>query len=227
VRLALSSLCALALFGAAPAFAQDNPTPVEAPSTEARSPNFLGLTGLLYTPSAYVQGNRDASAFFFAHSDFFGGGALVGLGDRAEIGVSIFKTDSTFGDDVDVLLNGKFQLLKETDKLPAFSVGVADAFDSLDIGTSWYLVASKYFTRRQTDQPFALKGHVGYGGGIYDEEIFAGADLFFNRSMGLMAELVNGRFNVGARWQSGGFAATVGLFNFSRIGAGLSYTAHF
>jgi hypothetical protein len=97
----------------------------------------------------------------------------------------------------------------------------------LDVDPSWYVVASKYFTRRDTDADFALKGHLGFGGGIYDEEIFAGAELFFNRNLSAIAEFVNDDFNIGARWAMRGFTATIGLFDFEDLGGGIAYTARF
>lgn len=220
---ALAGLFALTLVLAVPAFADDVET-VARPNTEARTPNFLGATGLLYTPTAYTQGDRSGSLSLQGNSDFFGGSAVVGISDRLEIGIGVVDFDDDLGGDTEVLVNAKFQLLKETNQLPAISVGVIDAFDQLDVDPSWYVVASKYFTRAQTNQDFALKGHVGFGGGLYDEEVFAGAELFYKQNISLLAEFVNSDFNIGGRYHYKGWSATIGWFDFKSIGGQLAYS---
>lgn len=223
MRTTTVGLFLLALLVAAPAFAE--PEAVPAPSTEARTPNFLGATGLLLAPSAYVQGNGDVT--LFAHggggNDFAGGGAVGGILNRLEVGFTV----ASFRGDIDFLANAKLNLLRESRSLPAISIGVIDAFDQLDVDPSAYVVASKYFTRGDTNQRFSLKGHVGFGSGVYDLEPFAGAELFFDRHLSAMAEFVNDDFNIGARYNYRGFHATIGLFDFSHIGGGLGYTMRF
>lgn len=221
------SLCALALalaFPAAPAVAQDVEEESTVPATESRIPNFLGTTGLLNIPSAYTPGDRGASAFIAGTSGFFGGGATVGITDRFEIGFGVLDFDDDLGGDTEFLLNLKANLLQERENVPAISVGVIDVTDSLDADVSWYVVASKYFTRASTDTPFALKGHLGYGGGIYDDEIFAGAELFFQPYLSLLAEYQNDDFNVGGRFHWNAFSATLALFDLSKIGGQITYS---
>lgn len=220
----LLAACLLPLAASAPAKAQD-PVPVARPSSEARVPNFLGATGLLLAPSAYVQEPGAITPFFSGESRFVAGGVVAGVVDRLEVSGTILGGDNGFaGNDTEFLANAKFQLLKETPNLPAFSVGVIDAFSQLPGDPSWYVVASKYFTRADTEQRFALKGHIGYGGGIYDQDLFAGAELVFDRKLSALAEFVNDDFNLGARYQQGAFGATIGLFDFSQLGGGVSYT---
>jgi hypothetical protein len=226
MRKALIGLVALTLYAAAPASAQL--IGVERPVTEGRVPNFLGATGLLLAPSAYTQFNREGTGYFHATSGFYGGGAVVGLGDQFEVGLTVLSTRRSGGRrGTDLLANAKFNFLRETDNIPALSVGVVDAFSDFARRASWYVVASKYFTRAEVEQDFALKGHLGFGGGVYNERVFAGAELFFQPNLAGMAELVNGRFNLGGRYHAGPLSATLGLFNFSRIGGGLAYTVAF
>lgn len=224
MRYSYVGACLLALATAGPAFAQADATTEVKPSTEARVPNFLGSTGLLLTPSAYTQGDRRISGFIGGTSDFFAGGIVGGIGSRLEVGLGGFDPD---GGDTEFLLNAKYNLLRETNKWPSISVGVIDAFDDISDDASWFVVASKYFTRSELEQRFALKGHVGFGGGVFDEEIFAGAELFFDRSLSGIAEVANSDFNFGARYTSGGFAATLALFDFDHLGGNLSYTVRF
>jgi hypothetical protein len=214
----------LLALAAVPAFAQTDATPVKAPVTEARTPNFLGATGLLFAPSAYVQSDRDASVYFNGGNGLIDGGAVAGIGNRFEVGVTGFHIE---GGETNALVNAKFNFLQEKKSMPAISAGIIDGFNALRGDHSWYVVASKYFTRGDTDQRFSLKGHLGYGGGLFDDEIFAGAELFFDRNLSAMAEFVNDDFNIGARYTYRGFTGTVGLFDFDRIGGGVSYTAHF
>ncbi|MFN3648878.1 MAG: hypothetical protein ACK47B_04780 [Armatimonadota bacterium] len=226
MRLMAIGAALLGLLAAAPASAQD----VEPISTEnrVRLPNFLGTTGLLYTPSAYTIGDRTGAAHIHGNSDFVGGGVLAGFSDRFELGVTVLDLDDDIGSgDTEFLLNGKFLLLEERDNVPAISFGVIDALSELNGDVSWYVVASKYFTRADTEEDFALVGHLGYGDGIFDDSIFAGAELIFNRNFSAMAEFQNDDFNVGVRGRWREFAATVGLFDLKHFGAGVSYNARF
>jgi hypothetical protein len=163
-------------------------------------------------------------------SDFGAGGVIAGIRNRLEVGVTLLDADNEFaGGDTELLANAKLNLFRETLTLPAFSVGILDAFDALDRDPSWYLVASKYlvryFVRALTGQEIALKLHVGYGGGLYDQDLFAGAELFLPRGMSAMAEISNGEVNLGIRYHAGRFRATLGLFDLDHAGGGINYTA--
>ena len=221
----LLSACLAVLAIAGPACAQ-----VPRPAADAtRSPNFLGATGLLYTPDAYTIGNLRGSAYFHANSDFYGGGATAGITDRFEIGAAGIKGDganrSIFRtNDTEFVPNAKLNLLKEGILLPALSVGVIDPFSELKSDASWYVVASKYITPGPVRNLFSLKANVGYGDGIYDDDVFAGLEFVFNRRLGAMAEFHDGKWNFGGRFTWGGLGLTVGLFDTKHFGGGLSYT---
>jgi hypothetical protein len=222
------TLCILAMSLSVPAIAADVEEESTLPSTEARVPNFIAATGLLYAPSAYTVGDRGASAYAAGNASFFGGGAVIGITDRFELGLGVLDLDSDLGGDTQFLLNAKFNILAEKNQWPGLSVGVIDALDEFDGGVSWYVVASKYFTRADTDQRFALKGHLGYGGGtFFDEDLFAGAELFFRPNFSAMAEFVNDNFNVGGRLHWKAFTATVALFDFSDLGGQITYNVRF
>ena len=223
-------LALAALMAASPALAQQtdaDPVPTE---NRTRFSNFLGITGLLYTPSAYTLGDREVAAHFHGNADYYGGGFLGGLRDRFEAGLTIVNSGGrSYFDrgETEFLLNAKLNLLRETDNVPAISVGVLDAINELKKDSSWFVVASKYFTRRQTDQDFAVIGHIGYGDGIFDDGVFGGAQLQFNEYVNAMFEHHDGRFNVGVRGRWEGFSLTLGLFHLKHIGGGVSYTASF
>jgi hypothetical protein len=205
---------------------------VPRPTGEARVPNFLGATGLLLVPSAYLQKDRQLSAHVGGTSDFLGGGAVLGFANRLEIGVAGVDADAgVAGGESGILANAKLGVLQETLTMPALSVGVIDAFDALDRDASWYVVASKYvigyFVQGLTGQQIAAKLHLGYGGGLYDQEIFAGAELFLRGPLSGMAEVANGEVNLGGRYHARHWTATVALFDFDQIGGEVVYTMAF
>jgi hypothetical protein len=226
----LRAICILALacLAIAPVSAGERPSLLRGGTT---SPNFLGATGLLFIPSAYTVGDRGVAGHAYFTDDFRTYGGLVGPIDRLEVGASYFDADG-FGDD-GVLLNGKFMLLKENAFLPGVSVGVIDALDELNADPSWYAVASKALPRfLPVVGGFTV--HAGFGGGIYDEELFAGVEWQIGTpldaipltrpTVAAMAEFMNGDFNVGLRGRYRGFAATLGVFDFDNFGGGISYT---
>jgi hypothetical protein len=190
------------------------------PAAEARVPGFLGPTGLLQTPSAYVLRNREASAHFGGDADFAAGGVAAGIGGRLEAGVTLREGGGG------AWVNAKANVLPETLLRPALSVGIVDAFDASR--ASGYVVASKYvipyFVEALTGRTgFAIKLHIGYGGGIYGHDVFAGTELILDNGLSGIAELSGGRANLGVRWLRQNLSATVGLFDFDRIGGIVSF----
>ncbi len=197
--------------------------------------NFLGTTGQLYTPSAATVGDKGIGAHAFFHEDFENFGVLGGISDRFELGLNFFNPD---GRDSGFLLNAKFAALKESLALPGIAVGVIDAFAQVNNDPSWYVVASKGFP----DFLPVLGGarvHVGYGGGIFDNEPFASVELGLGTPLDLiplpqlrpsfnfLAEYIARDVHLGIRGRYRGFAATVGVFDFEDLGGGVSYIARF
>lgn len=195
------------------------------------TPNFVGSTGLLQTPSADTVGDKGFSVFAGFNSPFDTYGLLFGPMDRLEVGVSFFDVD---GGSDGFSINAKFELLQETDVIPGFAVGIVDAFDEIDRGTSWYVVASKDIGRLIPIRPLDLKAHLGYGGGFYDNEPFAALEFGIATPLDVapgrprfsfIPEYRNGNVNLGLRGKWRGFGATVAVFDFDSIGAMFSYTA--
>jgi hypothetical protein len=217
----------LVLVLAAPSMARAEPP--ARPAGEERVPNLLGATGLLLVPSAYLQRDRQLSAFVGGTSEFVVGGVAAGIHNRLELSVVGVDGEDGFADGSSgVLANAKLSLKKETLTLPAFSVGIIDAFDTLNQHPNWYLVASKYvipyFVEGLTGQGLALKLHVGYGDGIYDQELFLGAELFFRAPVSGIVEYANGDFSVGGRYHGRRWSATIGLLDLQRVGGRIAYT---
>jgi hypothetical protein len=227
-------LSAVLILAAAPGRAQGI-DPVPLPPGGAAVPNFLGTTGLLYTPSAYTVGQRGISGHFHVHPDYRSYGFLFGPSDRIEAGLTLLDADSGFmgGSGTQLLANAKLSLLKESAFIPGIAVGVTDAFDSLDQGVGWYAVASKDLSRTIPLHLLDLQAHLGYGGGLFDQEVFAGLELHIGTPLdavpvlhprfSAMAELRRGEVDLGVRARWRGFAATVALFDLKQIGFGFSY----
>jgi hypothetical protein len=199
------------------------------------TPNFLGTTGLLMTPSAYTVGERGAAAHAHGASHFWSAGAQVGPVDRLEVGASYLSFEDDCGcDDNAVFLNAKYMLLREGRAMPALSVGVVDALDELDLRPSWYFVLSKDIGRLVPLSGLGLRAHLGFGDGLYDLEPFAGLELDFGNftdatpltrvRTSLMLETMNGDVNLGLRAKWKGLGITFGVFDFNEIGGGISYT---
>jgi hypothetical protein len=195
------------------------------PVGEARIPNLVGATGLLRVPSAYVQRNAEVAGFLAGEASRSGsGGALAGVADRLEVGLS--AAGSSF-DSAKVLGSAKLNVLSEQLLLPALSVGVLDAWNAGE-GASGYAVASKYLIPYYLDalagKPrLSLKVHAGYGGGLYRHNLFAGAELWDAGGLGAIGELAHGRVSLGARYLFKGFSATVAWLDFDHVGGALSY----
>ncbi len=231
-RIGLLGVLALCMsLGAAPARAQGQPGLLRGGRA---TPNFFGVTGLLYSPSAYTVGSRGVAGHLHAHQDFWSGGALVGPTDRLELGATYVDFDDEFCDDDGVLLNGKFNLLKEGRVLPAVSVGVVDALDQLNMDPGWYFVLSKDLKRTIPLLGVSARVHFGFGDGVYNLEPFGGFEIDFGNftdvtpltrvRTSFMAEFVNGNPNLGLRAKWRGFGITLGVFDFDRVGGGISYT---
>lgn len=195
----------------------------ERPVGEAHVPNILGVTGLIQLPSAYLE--RDRHISFFLHSSNGPiGGAILGVANRVEIGVREEKVRGRAGR---FLTSAKISLLREQLILPAVSVGVVDAFGGDSPAAGGYVVVSKYvipyFLDALIGRSFALKFHVGYGGGVLGRKPFAGAELFPTEHLSGMAEIVNGRANLGVRYFQRGFSATVGLLGADHTVGSISF----
>lgn len=225
-----ASAATLAVALAVPARAGDKPSLLSGGST---TPNFFGATGLLAIPSARTVGDRGIGAHAYWTDDFDSYGLRVGPFDRLELGATYLDWDRGRHHTQDVIFNGKLLLLKESLVLPGIAAGVIDAFDEMDVDPSWYVVASKGFPKFLPVLG-GLRLHLGYGGGIYNEDVFAGLELGLGTpldalpvthpKLSFLAEYVDGDVNVGLRARWRGFSATVGLFDGDNFGGGFSYT---
>jgi len=194
------------------------------PAAEDPLPGLEAATGLFFAPSAYVQ--RDGDITVLAGDDRGGfGGALFGWRQRLEAGVTVGEPGSRSSD---IHAAAKLSLLPEALTTPAVSAGILNAFGTGRQERSVYLVASKeiipYFVEAVTGQrDVTVKLHAGYGGGIYANRPFVGAEIWGGQGMGVMAEVTAGRVSVGPRYTRSGFGVTLGLLDLKRVGGSVSY----
>jgi len=191
----------------------------------AAAPSYLGPTGLIFTPTAGVAPMRSWSAHGHGTKDLTLWGVDFGLTDAIEVGATLL--DPSPGG-TRVFGNGKWQVTKEKGtSSPAIAIGVIDVADSID--TSVYGVISKGFGRVALGSRtgIGLRASVGYGTGLFDDNIFGGAELLWTDKLTLMGEYDGRDINVNARLMIGrGVHADLGLLD-GRFGGGLAYSAGF
>jgi Exopolysaccharide biosynthesis protein YbjH len=187
------------------------------------APNFFGSTGLFFVPTSDVAAERSYGVHVHGIKDLTLYGANFGLAKSLEAGVTAFDprhgSTKLFG-------NAKFQLARETGKSPGIAVGVVDIGDTVDI--AGYGIISKGFGRLEAGgHGFSLRGHVGYGTGLYRENVIGGVDLGFSDKLVLIGEFDGHDVNGGGRLSLGrGVRVDLGILR-GDFGAGLAYMAGF
>jgi hypothetical protein len=210
------------------------------PGIVAAARSYVGNSGLVVTPDDRTVGN-DAFSFAWHHLKrriFVGGEDInlftlnYGLTARGEIG-GTYLTDSIGRG----LFNGKYRLLDERPAIPSVTVGVADAFNELGKGSTFYLLGSKTLTatgtpssgRRMTVGP--IRVHLGLGTGFY-RSIFGAADWAAIPKLTVAAEYApRGPFtgrdnvvNIDARYAvTPDLRIDAALLDFDNAGFGVSY----
>jgi hypothetical protein len=104
---------------------------------------------------------------------------------------------------------------------------VVDIADSIDL--SIYGVISKGFGRVALGGTTGagIRAHLGYGTGLFTDNIFGGAELLFTDKLSVMAEYDGSDVNFNGRFVLGrGVHADLGLLD-GDIGGGLAYVAGF
>jgi hypothetical protein len=184
------------------------------------APSFLGMTGLLNTPTADALDTREWNVAFHHISDNANIAAgNVALAAGLEAGVVWF--DPNRGSDERFTAQAKYRLIPETPTGVGLAVGWWDVADEID--SSPYGVISKRLTNVGG---FPLRGHLGLGGGIYDG-IFAGVDLPLAENVLLMVEYDSEDVNAGIRLGlARGFRIDAGFVS-EEFGIGGSYNTRF
>lgn len=222
-----------AAFGACLCFASpclaDDAEDDDAP---ANSPNVLNATGLLLTPNAGILAEKHGAAQFFGSGRFNTYGGLVSPHERLEFGISyvdVLDSGTCLCDSL--IVNAKLQLLESENGGPMVSVGVIDLFDEFEVDPSWYLVASQDLSRFLGGSATPIVASLGYGGGMFSEEWFAGLEVGLGTLKGLAGGRLTGIFeytdqsaSLGMKLAAGRLSATLAYFDTARWGGGITYT---
>lgn len=167
--------------------------------TQANS--LYGPTGLIKIPTAYVVG-KDT----FAVSASFGRNVRVpaanyGLLPYIEVGAGF--VDREMGDNK-AIGNAKVTIIPSNFRWFEVGIGVIDAADAID--QTLYFVASADLVPPKLDVPerglesVGLKAHVGGGTGLFNERVFGGGELLFNKRLSLIGEWDTKDFNAAVRF---------------------------
>jgi len=205
---------------------------------------LFGHNGQLITPSAYLPEDRtfrvgyghlskDAAFTLLSQQKGVGDGiAYVTLGFLPFMELNVRLT-RPYGDNTDNTELGigdrsyaaRFQLLKETEKLPAIAVGFHDLFNLSSYFNTSYIVASKSFSFSE----LKFTGHLGYGHifqepfGSYLKGVFGAATVQWKYLEG-MIEYDAENINVGIRGNIlDQIQINIGLMNFQSLIAGVSW----
>ncbi len=163
--------------------------------------SLFGPTGLIVIPTAYtVEKNMFAVSGSFG-KNMRGPAANFGILDFIEIGGAFIDRE---GASNKAIANGKVTILPQNFKNFEIGIGVIDALDA--IGRTLYVVGSADFIPPNIDEPIAgtppvgFKVHAGVGSGMFNEELFAGAEVLFGNKFSLIGEWDTSNFNGAVRY---------------------------
>ncbi|HEX2948719.1 MAG TPA: hypothetical protein VHV83_03985 [Armatimonadota bacterium] len=187
------------------------------------APSFLGLTGLIFTPTAdTLQKNAFNASIHAVEGDSPLYSFNVGFKPNLEGGFSQLPDSET-------IINAKYTFLPESAKTIGVAAGVMDLTDQK--ATTLYVVASKkYSTKDLLYGVDYIQGSLGIAGGDSDEfvldGVFGGVGIGIAKRATVMLEYDGDNFNYGARYDLGkGFDARIGVAGEGHdLLAGISYT---
>ena len=208
--------------------------------TAAADPSLLGLSGLLYSPSADVlpEGawNIGMNSSELEDFDIFNYYGNFGISSDTEIGVLLQRNAHTWRSESDSdkganLQDETFLGVKRAFTLPeggkpGISAGVFDLTD--EVQTTVYVVASWELGREvgvvDGKSLNLLNLHAGFGSGQL-EDLFFGARARLGKQIELMGEHVSNEWNVGARIHPiAGLTVDAGLIDMSDVAVNVSYS---
>ncbi len=182
------------------------------------TPSQLGMTGLIYTPSAYLPewGMLDFGFTHYHKNAAFARGAneyaersfltSVAFLPFMELGLKLTKPYTTPVDDNlglgDRSISIRTQLVKEGKHRPAILIGIQDIFSSNAYFKTNYVVFTKKTKVKQLDMVTSL----GYGHspeealGDYLQGAFGGIQLYW-KAVNFLAEYDTDQFNLGLGYQ--------------------------
>ncbi len=182
-------------------------------SAALAAPAYFGISGNILTPDDTILATGEFSANLHQlqldDNSPLVIGASVGAAQNLELGFAYFDPDVENADS-STLINAKYSLLPETERMPSLAVGAVDLTGELDVADedpSFFVVIGKNLTPVATDvygEPSApIRGMVGFGGGMYDG-FFAALDWTLTPKVSAVAEYISGDegfdgFNAGVR----------------------------
>lgn len=206
--------------------------------------NYLGgMSGVILTPDAVVAPQR-CWEFSFHDSlgavydnDLIAWGVNYGISKNIEAGVSLLRN----GDRNDLTFNGKYVVVLETERSPAFAVGVFDiagVAGEVNENASLYMLLSKNVTPIISElggipsQPVYL--NLGLGSGVVNG-IFGSVDWTWSQRCAVMAEYTNGKFgdnhtmiNAGVRYAiADKWRLDAATLKFKHLAVGANYRTSF
>lgn len=207
------------------------------------APNFLGQSGNIVTPNDLVVPRGEFSlGYHYVDKKVFGGGdslnivhANYGFTPQFEAGLAYVNAG---GDEL--LINGKYQIVRERGSSPSLSVGVVDLFDSLNRDPGFFFLVGKNLTSSSRDvrteaEGRPVHGYLGFGTGPYDG-LIAGLSFVPSAQLTLMAEYspegpLTGRddaLNLGIRFAANSrLRLDAALFDFDNFGVGVTFSSGF
>lgn len=182
------------------------------------APSQLGMTGLIYTPSAYLPkwGMVDFgfthyhknAAYTFGANEYAERSFLSSITflPFMELSLKLTKPYTTPVDDNyglgDRSISIRAQLMKERKHLPAILIGIQDAFGESSFFSTNYLVFTKKYSLKQ----FEVVANLGYGHafketrGDYLQGAFGGVQAHW-KAVNFLAEYDTEQLNIGLGYQ--------------------------
>jgi hypothetical protein len=130
-----------------------------------------------------------------------GPAANYGILDFIEVGGAFIDRE---GASNKAIANGKVTVLPQNFKNFEIGIGIIDALDA--IGRTLYVVGSADFIPPNIDEPIAgtppvgFKVHAGVGSGMFNNELFAGAEMLFGNKFSLIGEWDTSNLNGAVRY---------------------------
>jgi len=195
------------------------------------APSYLGTSGLIIVPDqrtvghgALVTSVRFLDLDRSLGSAGFSGGTQVwslgyGLLPDFEIAFSQLRDrEGTKG-----IFSGKYRMpLFDRSSPLSLTVGAIDLFDSQDF-SPYAVVGYRLRLGPKQVSPVALNLTAGYGAGMFDKGLVAGAELALGPRLSLMVDAKPGTLNSGLRFFSQGFTLDIGLLDMNDLAVGLGF----
>lgn len=186
--------------------------------------SLVGATGLINTPTAYTAQENVVNIGAGFGEGMRGPSANFGIIQDIEVGAMWVDRP---GAGNRVIANGKIHILPANFGWFEIGVGIIDAFDAID--QTIYVVGSADLAvpRDVQDDAIRFRVHVGAGTGMYNEKLFAGAELQFNENWIAMAEWDTRDFNGGIRYVHNEDFSMMGGFANTKFFFGMTYKMRF